>query len=464
MIRFNCHCTHEFLVPDDQAGGMIQCPKCSRLNDVPTISDLENLEQGGIFKISEATPAPGKDVLPSATRAFTRDHHDHRGDDIDMRPSVDEFLNAGVEEVPLELAEEIRPGAPKYDPLTGELVEAIDVAPRKVEGTDIKSIPVAKRAVQYASGDLHLRVTPGTIMLHLLQPVNMFVMLFVVLAHTFFQATLSIVLAGIFFAAPVLILIGALLIAHYGVLIEEIGTGESEELPRPLRNASFFEDIWNPFIRFNFAILLCFWPAIFFRDVTGPAGTGLLITCFFFGIYFFPAVLMTTLLAGSYLNVRPDRVIGTVRALGPAYWVSVFAFVISGSIYLAGIGICNFAVTGFFAKQAVSIPVIGFAIGSPTLLLGVFLFHFACWNLALLYRGNQEKLPWVLQRHVHSRRTDTLAQLEAARKAAQRHDALRANQPDRDQRLAEIRAAEKARQAQTAEKPIWDRVAETRNE
>lgn len=450
---------------------MIQCPKCSRLNDIPTLSDIQNLEEGGIFKISEAGPAPGKDVLPNATRAFTRDLKDHRGDDIDMRATVDEFLSAGVEEVPLDLAEEIRPGAPKYDPLTGELIEAIDITPRKVpQGTDIKSIPVksipvAKRAVQYASGDLHLRVTPATIMLHLLQPVNMFVMLFVVLAHVFFQATMSVVQAGIFFAAPVLILVGALLVAHYGVLIEEIGSGDAEELPRPLRNASFFEDIWNPFIRFNFAILLCFWPLIFQRDMTGPAGAGLLVTCILFGLYFFPAVLMTTLLAGSYLNVRPDRVIGTIRAMGPAYWISVFAFVICGSVYLTGIGICDFAVTKLFGKDPVSVPLIGLAIGSPTLIIGVFLFHFACWNLALLYRGNQDKLPWILQRHVHSRRTDTLAQLEAARKAAQRHDALRANQPNRDQRLAEIRAAEKAKQqAAPGEKPIWDRVAETRNE
>jgi hypothetical protein len=109
-------------------------------------------------------------------------------------------------------------------------------------------------------------------------------------------------------------------------------------------------------------------------------------------------------------------------------------------------------------------PMFGIAIGSPALLLGIYLFHFACWHLGLLYRANHERFPWILQRHVQSRRTDTLAQLELARKNAQRLDALRRNRPDREQRVGEIRDAEKAKRAKTGEKPIWDRVAETRND
>ena len=96
-----------------------------------------------------------------------------------------------------------------------------------------------------------------------------------------------------------------------------------------------------------------------------------------------------------------------------------------------------------------------------TLVLGIYLFHFACWHLALLYRGNHDRFPWILQRHTQSRRTDTLAQLEAARKAARHHDMLRRNRADRDQRLNEIREAEKAKRTPApGEKPIWDRVAE----
>ena len=41
MISFACRCKHRFSLPDDQAGGIIQCPDCGRLNDVPTLDDLD---------------------------------------------------------------------------------------------------------------------------------------------------------------------------------------------------------------------------------------------------------------------------------------------------------------------------------------------------------------------------------------------------------------------------------------
>ena len=47
---------------------------------------------------------------------------------------------------------------------------------------------------------------------------------------------------------------------------------------------------------------------------------------------------------------------------------------------------------------------------------------------------------------------------------AARHDMLLKNKPDRAQRVAEIRDAEKAKRAKGEAKPIWDRVADTRNE
>ena len=294
-------------------------------------------------------------------------------------------------------------------------------------------------------------------------------MIFVVLAHMLLQCTMTVVEAGIFFAAPVLIIFGGLLVAHYGIIVEEIGTGDADELPRPLRNASLGEDLWGPFIKFNLAILLCFWPVIFQPYMTGPVGMGLLISCVAFGVYFFPAVLMTALIAGSYLNLRFDRIVGVIRSCGRGYWVSVIAFAFGGAVYLGAIGFVNNAVAGFFGHDGMRIPLIGVAIGSPGLILGIYLFHFACWHLGLLYRANHDRFPWVLQRHVMSRRTDMVAQLEAARRAAQQLDALRAHRPDRDQRVAELRAAEKARQAAAnqpapGEKPIWDRVAETRND
>ena len=40
MIRFHCTCKHVFETDDNMSGGLVQCPKCGRLNDIPTLSDL----------------------------------------------------------------------------------------------------------------------------------------------------------------------------------------------------------------------------------------------------------------------------------------------------------------------------------------------------------------------------------------------------------------------------------------
>jgi hypothetical protein len=198
--------------------------------------------------------------------------------------------------------------------------------------------------------------------------------------------------------------------------------------------------------------------------MTGPAGTGLLVACVLFGLFFFPAALLSALTGATYLNLRPDRIIGVIRACGAAYWVSVIAFAVSGVIYIGAIGVLDIALVSMISWQSRTETIISMAIAWTALLLGIYLFHFACWHLGLLYRAHHDEFPWVLQRHVYSRRTDTLAQLEAARKAAKHADLLRVNRPDREQRISEIRDAEKAKRAAQEAKPIWDRVAETRND
>src|SRR5207253_10944218 len=62
----------------------------------------------------------------------------------------------------------------------------------------------------------------------------------------------------------------------------------------PTRRSSdlISEDLWGPWVRFNLAILLCFWPQIFTVQLRGPTGAGLLAASILFGLYFFPAVLL----------------------------------------------------------------------------------------------------------------------------------------------------------------------------
>ena len=298
MIRFNCNCSHEFLVNEDQAGGLIQCPKCGRLNDVPALGDLQSLEDGGIYKMDAKPAGPGKSVLPAASRAYTHDRVDESGDEIDLRHGVDEFLNIGI---PPEEQSKPLPPKPKYDPLTGELMVELDIKPdAKPVPTDVNNIPVAKRTVGYATADISPRVTPVSILIHLFQPMNVFVMLFVLSAHLLLQLIASLSEQGFFFIVPVMFIIAGLILSHYGTVIDEIGTEHGDELPRPLRNLDWYDDLWGPCFRFFEAILVCFAPSAFsFRYVPGIPGWGLSLTAFLFGVYFFPAVLLTTETGGT---------------------------------------------------------------------------------------------------------------------------------------------------------------------
>lgn len=61
MIRFSCRCNHPFQLDKSEAGGLAQCPKCGRLNDVPTLSDLPNLAEDGTYQLDAAKlPAPNR--------------------------------------------------------------------------------------------------------------------------------------------------------------------------------------------------------------------------------------------------------------------------------------------------------------------------------------------------------------------------------------------------------------------
>src|SRR5205823_3150867 len=105
MIKFPCHCGHTFVVDDDQAGGTIQCPQCKRLNDIPTLSDLEHISTDGTFKMEGPVPAD-IDPLAKLKEAFARGTTDDGGQEIDLRPNIDDIRRAGTVEIPLALRDE----------------------------------------------------------------------------------------------------------------------------------------------------------------------------------------------------------------------------------------------------------------------------------------------------------------------------------------------------------------------
>jgi hypothetical protein len=425
MIRFSCNCGNEFEVPADMAGGEIQCDNCGKLNDVPTLSDLQNIEDGGIFKVGEVTVTPPSTLLAEAQRAFTRDKQDGYGEDIDMRPDVEQFLKAGVDEIPLALDDDNLPGTPKYDPVTGELIETMPVRrdPAETQMPHPATIPVAKAAISYASGATAERVKAGAILVELIRPVNVFVMIFVLLLHVLLEFGLFGWIGGFFIIVPVDFILGMLIMAHYGCVIDETGPTEADELPRPLRNVSWSEDLWGPFSQVFAAVAVCFWPAMFWLSFPKDTPTVTMIGLSFVaayclcGAFFFPAVLLTTTTSGTFSNLEPARIISVIRGCRGNYITAVLICFVALAVYAAGMITVTGAILALFLTKYVAVPMmVGGFVATPLLLAGVYLAHFACWYLGKLYRAHHGRFNWLMQRHVRVKeRKDAMFQLERRR-------------------------------------------------
>src|ERR1051325_10024105 len=108
MIEFPCHCGHKFSLPQDMAGGLIQCPRCSRLNDVPNLGDLSQLDEDGTFKLEPtiARHETPEQRMADVTRAFRRSRVDDTGEEIDLRPTMDDVDRAGAIE-PFDLMDDL---------------------------------------------------------------------------------------------------------------------------------------------------------------------------------------------------------------------------------------------------------------------------------------------------------------------------------------------------------------------
>src|ERR1041385_9242088 len=85
MIRFACTCHTVLEVSDDFAGTSLQCPKCKRLVDVPTLSDLQSLDADGTFKMDREPVHDEPNRLADLKRAFAPTRVDEQGNEIDLR-------------------------------------------------------------------------------------------------------------------------------------------------------------------------------------------------------------------------------------------------------------------------------------------------------------------------------------------------------------------------------------------
>ena len=420
MIHFPCKCGNRFELPADQAGGLVQCDRCGLLVDVPSMNDLASMHEDGTFAFDAAGPAVDPTTVADLHRLFTNRTADQYGNEKDLRSTVEELRLVGDDPAETPRVK------PRYDPVTGELIRALqlkDDKPRPVlslDPTPVVPVPVppmarpAPRPVKslgYAVGDSRKQTTALSLVVDLFQPGNTAVLTFV-----YFGALIGrIVLAAVtgyserFLATlwPLLVvqLPMWLIVSHLGVVIEETGPDASDELPRPLRNLDFGEDIVGPFLKVMLAGLICFWPTVLaarWVDLSTTPGAAVFAGVFLAGCAIFPGVLLTAVTGTTILNLRPDRVIAVVRQCGPGYLLSVAAVVPTiaiGTYYLAGEFLFPQQIeTGFF--KAFNNPFSLFT------LLGLFVctLHWFGWHLGLMYRLHHADFPWLAQRHVKRER------------------------------------------------------------
>jgi hypothetical protein len=403
MISFPCHCGQRFSLEDDMAGTLVQCPRCGRLNDVPTHDDLAHIDQDGTYMLDQPVQdKPGR--IDELRRIYHPGKVDDQGQEIDLRS----YENLATEDelgIPLQPDRPPTRGIPKYDPETGELLRPINVSADadSAPPLDTAGIPMASPApLAYARGETQHQVSPFKVPFLLLMPANAAVLFFIFIAHLIGYFILLVTVNGFLFVGPFILLVLLLIFSHYANVIEDIGPQESDELPRPMRSAGWREDIWGPFINYSGALLICYAPAIAitWADLPRPEMTGLLVLLLAaIGTCFLPAVMLTTTTSGSSMNLRPDRVAGVIRASGFGYVWALILWVAAVAVYLAGIGLLPMVARGLGLGGAVADLTDQWFVLLPMLAVGIYLMHLFCWHLGLLYRAHHLQFPWVLQRH-----------------------------------------------------------------
>lgn len=398
MIQFPCHCGHVFNVTDDQTGDDIQCPACGRLNSVPTTADLALLNHDGTYKVD----APIGPEVPDADREeqlkyiFQKSRIDEHGREIDLRSHATplDYQRVGVDPIDI-LPEGDRPAAPKYDPETGELIRPMEIRKDPMQNVRRVLPPMRPRKSRKAFQRL-THVNAGQIFLELFKTPNVIVMSIVLCAHIGLLMVAMIPVLGLILMFPGFLMIAFLMTAHFGNVIDETGPSSRDELPRPLRDLNWNDDMWGPVRSVIISSIVCYIPALLILMSSIPnlhiklvlaGGYSLL------GTLIAPAVLLTAMTSGSIANLRPDRLIGTLKAMGGSYALAFALMIVAVPTYAFGLlnWLSAVIVTGapqWMTRSYVALPV---------LIAGIFLLHYFAWTMGHIYRVYHRYFPWVNQ-------------------------------------------------------------------
>lgn len=409
MIEFNCVCKqYKFSLPPEMAGSLIQCPTCRRLVDVPTLDELAHIDTDGGYKFDGESQSKKLDAK-IATRAFSSQRVDEYGQEIDMRQTFEEVQRAGVAHVPGTL-DGVRKIPPKYDPVTGELIRPLaikDEAPKRVLPVEpasdepLDAVPIPPPKLSY-SVIPPANISLGFVFVALFQPGNLVVMGFILLMHFFMHLMAATVLMGFIFVvvAPTLLIMG--LIGHFGNVIDEIGPSGRDELPAPLRDASFYDDMWRPFTQVLIALFISLLPFLICLRVSLPFGVRAVveIICLCAGAFAAPALLLTEVTSGTHENMRPDRVAGVIAICGSRYIIVCATFVGGAVLYWLAIDRMAEATFSMFHGKSIAFGLTETALAYAILAAAIYVIHAFCWQMGLIYRTYHDRFPWILQRHI----------------------------------------------------------------
>ena len=241
--------------------------------------------------------------------------------------------------------------------------------------------------------------------LELLKPANavVLVMTFLPLASLPALAVLSV--GGAFTVAAVGVILVVLAVAHYVNVVDEIGPGGADDLPPPLRDVSPTDDVLAPLLQLAFALALCYGPSALLLATGSTVAAVLAVGLAVAGTLLFPAVLLTCVAGTTPLNLSPPRLLGTIRACGPAYLAVAGLFPFAVALHALAAWLMAEATAAVFERQMLyllpSAPspwhVLPFAYAA--LCLAVYAGHLAAASLGLLYRRHHGHFPWLLQRH-----------------------------------------------------------------
>jgi hypothetical protein len=187
------------------------------------------------------------------------------------------------------------------------------------------------------------------------------------------------------------------------VVVNDIATEDKDELPRPLRDFSWHDDLWGPFVHFSMAAFIAYGPliAINWMPASGVLLISYTLSVLIWGTFIFPALFLTTTTSGHWLNLAPDRVLRVIRNLGLKYVLCVILWAVATASYAIGIGGTMYALASLFAPPGMMAgnPWLMTAVAYPMLIVGIFMMHVFCWYLGLQYRAYQPTFHWALQSH-----------------------------------------------------------------